>query len=101
MRMPAELVIVATAFGSSIVTAMLGPAVHAAIAVIVPKIPSVAGLDQLTAAPTKHGAGLNQGSVLFTQRAVVGAVAAVGGGATAAPVGPPAWFASAGAVIGQ
>jgi len=69
---------------------MLGPAVHAAIAVIVPKIPSVTGLDRLTTAPADDVAGFDQGLIGGTQRPMIGAVAALAGGAAAAPVGSPA-----------
>ncbi len=78
------------AFGGTVVTAVLGPAVHAAIAVIVPKIPCVTRSDQLTAAPAGDGAGLDEWPVVVTQRPVIGAIAALRGGATAAPECSPA-----------
>jgi hypothetical protein len=92
---------VIAAFGGPVVGAMLGPAVHVAVVVIVTQVPCFAGLDQLTAAPACHGAGLNSRPVVFAQCPVGGAVAAVGGAATAAPVDPPAVRAPTRSVVGD
>jgi len=74
------------AMGSPVVGAMLRPAVHAAVQVVMTEIPGVAGLDQLTAAPAHHAPGCDDRRPLLAQAFMVGAVAALGGGAAGTPV---------------
>jgi hypothetical protein len=80
---------------------MFRPYVLRAICRVVAQVPVVAGLDPLTTTPTKHVARFDQGSPLLTQGAVVGTVAALGGGAAGVPVAPPAVRTAARSVVGE